>query len=118
MYHVFEFDYDSSEFKGSSTTLKEAYDLVQGVAAELYENSVDDLMLKHVADFFEESQPIDGDYNRAHRKRGWLFIEDKRIEVIEEYSEHYEQNQALSEAEGHRIMGTGMIPVGRWVRDE
>jgi hypothetical protein len=119
VYHVFECDYDSYEFKGSAPTLKEAYDLVKGDCAELYENTADDLNLKHVADFVEESHAIGGDYDRVHRQRAWFFKEDKRIEIMEEYTECWIPAPPLQPAEdGQVIRATGLVPIGQWVREE
>ena len=122
MYHVFEYEYESSSgFKGSRLTLKEAYDLVQGDTAELYENTAEDLTLKHVADFFEESHDVSGKYERKHVKRGWFFLEEKLIEVIDEYTERWENNieanTSFKTTDGRAISVTGWIPQGRWVQE-
>ncbi len=120
MYHVFEYEYETTDFRGSVPTLKEAYDLVQGDTAELYENSADDLTLKHVADFEEDDEDIDGDFSRAHRKRGWWFLEDNRFEVMEEYTERWVENKQseFTTKDGKVISATGYFPQGQWVREE
>lgn len=118
MYHVFEYEYETSEFRGSASTLKEAYDLVQGDTAELYENTAQNLTLRHVADFFEESHAIDGDYQRAHRQRGWFFLEEKRIEVIDEYNERWVDHKPIVDALlGEGFNGTGLYTPGHWERE-
>lgn len=117
MFHLFVIDQcertPAGYFKGSVTTLEEAYQIASGDYAEVFKTDGAGVM-SFYAKTEDNDEFLDGGTTRVKRVRGWKFA-DGTFQIVESYNERWVPTPTPTASNGLTV--TGYFPYGHWERE-